>query len=1672
MTEEDWYVNVFGTELQGVPSPSTPMRRPRTIPAEPPLPAPGTPIPKLTSSPTTPRNTTRSTAPTTTSTADSDLKTPDVLALPDQQPGEEEFLRDSAYEPALQQPAQEIEELESKSHQELAPIRPNYNLRRVLQRIPILVEREELNKAKQLLLGLHERLWHSPASDFTNLLRKAGMSGEVIALAREAVQSCAICRKYVRLPARPQMRARGASIFNQTLQLDLFYWETHWFMLLIDEATRFKKCGPITGQTEEDLLQSLLDLWIYNFGPPENLILDQQVALMTQDVGGEFERLGINRSPRGTTAGKGAEQHTGTGIVERHVSLMKLTMYKIRAEMQRQGLTPTEAELGQEAAMAHNITLCYGGVTPSMAVFGTLPRGFYDPESKHIMNTDGAADSDLTIFERALRIRQTSLAQAQQAIAEDRVARAARTRPHQLDVQSLVAGTSEVEFYREVKKDPGWRGPALLLRLDNDEGVAVIQYQGKPYLVALRHIRPFRGIYHLEVQNHTVDEALRKLMVYVENMTEYKVYLYGWIMKRNSTWVKLPKNNHDATEVLGKASTVAKGLSHRELHGILFGRALRSMKPPAGTSGILLTWLHGSRNYAIQEHHSDGHLQIKKFSTYQREDLCVIYFFFYHQSMTEDGITTSRQPHPHSSTRKTETDQPMEEEPPCRKRDGPDSRTVVIAPEKKKQKMAYVQKDLEFLQQWYFASRPHMQVQLDFPAEWRGGYDLMTEAVRAFLLQRHDHKRSALQLLFTIPYKSDHQARACLRTARIFKVDEETNNIEDHDITPDMWPKVNEADDNEVKQFVDERAFKPIHEMQFTDSMVIIDAKWVRKWKRQPDRTLKVKSRLCARGCFDAQKGSLTTRSTTATRLSQRLLVSQAARKRKGKRRSLESWDIAGAFLKGLGFKEIQEALKKLGFHAPTRQVVVIPPMNVWRHLQKHSDLFKIPEHSLHRYGLLCLKPIYGLNDAPLAWQLCLHAFIMELGGTRSQLDENCFLWKEASSEMSLDNTLAMVTTHVDDLALTAPQEWLDEHYDRFVQKFKKVSRQKLPFDHCGCRYSATPSGYKIDQADFVDKMKAAPVPQRPDDSKLEPSEVSDFRSILGALLWITATRLDIVADVSVLQSRVTTATVKEIKLANEVLVKAQNYKEAALHYREFEADQYRLVCIHDASSANSGRHYAQEGILILLMSDAWHGTNIDNEVEYDVNTVKMHGGVGHLLHAHGGKAKRVSYSTSHAETLSMVNGLESTTLILIRVSEKMHQSVKPTLKELTTIQESGNPLLPCDYLMDCKDLWELSTGQKVLPQDKTQRLYILGIRESRITGKIRMIVLVPTESMVADALTKPMISPGLLMLLTTGKIEIFGKDGHPVLGRILPSLPDYDEQTLMKNDEEITQLAAEDPMNVKATHASILFGMIAVSSSKSMRTAMMLGMVTAANAQGTANHDPAPTYNYMGIFMHYTITFVIVIGAIILERNLNKLTNYPLVTNLIVRIKKKMFSDKVKVEIDDDDDPMDVDHSRLNALDRECQDLEDEIRELRDERRDLLEYQKTMERSRDYYKSEFEQAQENYTAAEAASTELRDELQNKETELSQRTAQLTAVREDLALMNQELAMKNVQAQERDARIDDLRAQLNRAPDSAALGPLGLHRADQRAARNALEAAENQITTSTFKKCYDCCNAA
>ena len=246
---------------------------------------------------------------------------------------------------------------------------------------------------------------------------------------------------------------------------------------------------------------------------------------------------------------------------------------------------------------------------------------------------------------------------------------------------------------------------------------------------------------------------------------------------------------------------------------------------------------------------------------------------------------------------------------------------------------------------------------------------------------------------------------------------------------------------------------------------------------------------------------------------------------------SVRSWDVSGAFLKGLTFKRIQTILQKKGIAVPDRKVAIIPPPNVWRHLAEFDEQFWVADGDENRWALLYEKPSYGLVDAPLAWQLSLFEALEEGGCCQSLLDEN--MWHKKCSETG--KLQGVLTTHVDDIAVAATDSFLNEQYKFLTERFGKITEEKPPFQHCGARNTQTGSTFQIDQQEFIDSMKILDLKDfgADMDRLLNPKEVSMFRSVLGGLLWITATRLDLVAEIGVLQSRVTKATVQDMHMAN-----------------------------------------------------------------------------------------------------------------------------------------------------------------------------------------------------------------------------------------------------------------------------------------------------------------------------------------------------------------------------------------------------------------------------------------------------------------------------------------------------------------------------------------------------------
>ena len=194
---------------------------------------------------------------------------------------------------------------------------------------------------------------------------------------------------------------------------------------------------------------------------------------------------------------------------------------------------------------------------------------------------------------------------------------------------------------------------------------------------------------------------------------------------------------------------------------------------------------------------------------------------------------------------------------------------------------------------------------------------------------------------------------------------------------------------------------------------------------------------------------------------------------------------------------------------------------------------------------------------------------------------------------------------------------------------------------------------------------------------------------------------------------------------------------------------------------------------------------------------------VGHILYVQGSRSKPISYSTSHAETVAAISGLEISSLVSIRLCEILAKIKKPSLQALAAAQERGCDFLPMDVYTDYRDFYELTTGVQNIPQDKSQRVYILCHREACVVGRLRLrwTILILRQSMLADALTKVMVAKQLLGLLTTGEVDFKNEDGHPIEGRRLPGTKEILKKEIRNGSTPSRRSRTSNPSRTSLHH-------------------------------------------------------------------------------------------------------------------------------------------------------------------------------------------------------------------------------------------------------------------------------
>ncbi|GJU28039.1 putative ribonuclease H-like domain-containing protein [Tanacetum coccineum] len=163
------------------------------------------------------------------------------------------------------------------------------------------------------------------------------------------------------------------------------------------------------------------------------------------------------------------------------------------------------------------------------------------------------------------------------------------------------------------------------------------------------------------------------------------------------------------------------------------------------------------------------------------------------------------------------------------------------------------------------------------------------------------------------------------------------------------------------------------------------------------------------------------------------------------------------------------------------------------------------------------VKALYGLHQAPRAWYATLSTFLLKNGYRRGAIDKTLFLKKDKHG-------IILVQVYVDDIIFgSTKKSWCDEFEALMKSRFQMSSMGELTF-FLGLQVKQKPDGIFISQdkyvADILKKfdfasVKTASTPIETQKPLVKDEEASDvdvhlYRSMIGSLMYLTASRPDI----------------------------------------------------------------------------------------------------------------------------------------------------------------------------------------------------------------------------------------------------------------------------------------------------------------------------------------------------------------------------------------------------------------------------------------------------------------------------------------------------------------------------------------------------------------------------------
>ena len=996
----------------------------------------------------------------------------------------------------------------------------------------------EDSNVKSMAKKLHQQYGHPSARRLIDLVKKAGEGNEALIKEIEEVgKNCDSCKRYQKTRPRPAVTFPLASIFNETVAMDLKVYKNNavYFLHVIDHATRFSAAGVIRSKKAETIIRKFLEIWISIFGCPQTVLSDN---------GGEFanhEFMDLCRNMNINFLTTAAEAPYSNGICEKHNGLIGDAVYKIMDDIN----CSVEIALCW-AVNAKNSLQNIHGFSPYQLVFGrnpNLPAVINDklPALEGVTGSKLVAD----ILNALHKAREETI--KHEASEKLRRALKSKVRTHN-DIRYF---QGEEVFYKEedVKR---WAGPGRVIGQDGSKILIKIP-TGLITVHSSRVTLTSQAEQDRRIADKNEAEQQRTITEEVEDDIPHK----------------LSNSKFHPSDVISCSLNDAKEDSQDEYLNI--NEVAEEVQ--SNISQTVEAVLPVNRPLVLNENESDSQDSEELFNS--SLDIA---------SQTSDDNSTPIPDHKPPSTpdhRPPSTPdvgpsstipdnippprRPEERPPSLRLNDTPPTQTItdsnLLIPDIRLHTtdIPNSPSNDELIHSANSSQTPINSTETVPKAQSKKKTQIPT---MCNLPKRH-------QCVEFKPVNSENWKRCrilskCKSTGKhrnwvnIQNIDDRTEESIDWENMVQEWNVLNNnvflatGKDHgyEVAKETELENWKKmgVYEVVEDDGQSYITVRWVNTEKIVNGNKVK-KSRLVARGYEEILDG-VATDSPTINKESLRIAYMITA----GKNWEINSLDVRAAFLQG----------RKIN-----REVYLKPP----KEANMKGKLWKLRQ---------C---VYGLNYASREFYMKVKEELMKVGCECSHLDQAVFTYHEG------DKLEGIIMSHVDDFFWAGTERFMSTVIDKIRNTFKISSENSILFTYLGLMIQQCDDGIYISQNKYakeIEEIEINPTRAKELQQPITEEEKSSLRSVIGQLNWLSMqTRPDLAYDVCELSTSLKDGTVSLLKQANKVIKKAKFF-DVCLFFPKMDLTDLSITAFADASHGNLTDGGSQGGMFIEVRSGGY----------------------------------------------------------------------------------------------------------------------------------------------------------------------------------------------------------------------------------------------------------------------------------------------------------------------------------------------------------------------------------------------------------------------------------------------------------------------------------------------------